>query len=343
MEFGCLSVLAVMLISMVGNFAPAESHETPAEIEINVANWNKDKNIENGVDVVVLDHIMQSSVKRTIPVTNSNKRLGVNLYSTATVLWKKLSNLGVQNLSVRVTEVIFSWVPLGTGMGGMATMLLVDKRQTGKQRIKGQITFKPDRPVVAVFYQNYYVVIDDIKEIDFEMIVNGINMKKGSFGEVSLTWKTACGSATIYKPKSPVVFYLDPEEMPELEAQSSESIMKAFVKKAKDKREKELEYFREIMNFVDTAVQPVNYAKSDLAEIQDTIKRRIKLNQEYIKNLEENIPNHESLNDLRETLGILETRKLALENSSNPRELDDNAIIQRYVEKPEPRKRNIDY
>ncbi|QGX73510.1 putative movement protein [Emaravirus verbanni] len=291
------------------------------DVEINTSSWDENP-VAGGVEPIIFDKIMSAKTKYTTTVENLNKPLQVNIYNIFYRKWKEM--VGPKD-KVRCTEIIFSWVPLGTKLGGLVTMLLVDKRQEKSSRIKGQVSFKPDRPTVAIFYQNYFVPISEIKYLDFEIMVNGINFQHGSFGEVSLYWKTYVGKANIYKERDPIVFYIDVEELPETEVNDSQALFKRFAQKAKNRREKELNYFKEIQNFIDINRKPINFASADLAELSDTLNRKKEMAIKYIKNLELNQPKNDKLNDLKNDIILLQDRESMLEENLNEKVLNNAA------------------
>nr|QID58979.1 putative movement protein [Camellia chlorotic ringspot virus] len=291
------------------------------DVEINTKTWDENP-LAGSVEPIVYDKIMSAKTKYTTTVENLNKPLNVNIYGFFTRHYKQLMG---PNDRVRCTEIIFSWVPLATKLGGLITMMLVDKRQDSGARIKGQVTFKPDRPTVAIFYQNYFIKIQDIKYLDFEVVVNGVNFQHGSFGEVSLYWKTYVGKPSVYKERYPIVFYLDVEELPETEVNDSQALFKRFAQKAKNRREKELNYFKEIQNFIDANQQPLNFAKADLAELSSTLELKKNLAEKYIKNLELNQPENDKVNELKKEVILLKDRESLLRENLLEKVLNENA------------------
>ncbi|BCO17111.1 movement protein [Japanese star anise ringspot-associated virus] len=336
-----LSILALVFLMYNG----ASTSEATNEVEINTANWDKNP-LESSVDAIVIDQIINAKMKKVVSVQNINQKLKVNIYSGVFQMIQELVH-SKKNSAVRCSEIIFSWMPLATKFGGEVTMMLIDTRHSGGARIKGQVTFKPERPVVAIFYQNYYVDLQDIDKLDFEINVNGINVQKGNFGQVSLYWKTVVGPPMIYKEKNPVVFYIPIETLPELEVRSSDDIFKHFAQKAKNKRMKEIEYFKNMQNFIDRTIKPMNFVDADINEVVDTINRRKQITEQYIGQLQKYQPKSDQLDNLKNTLVLLKARQELLEgelkDNLEAASKQDTDLVKKYINMAEPKPEVFDY
>nr|USL90375.1 MAG: movement protein [Artemisia fimovirus 1] len=306
-------LLSTLLLLAVCMFKGSSSDDVSSAglKEINVSTW--DNPLAESIDDNVLSSIINTELKKAILIKNKSQRLKINLYSAGTIFYKQMVNGFNSGIGMRCTEIVFSWKPMATMMGGLVTIFLVDTRQEGKDRIKGQVTFKPDSPCIAIFYQNYYVTLQDSKKLDFEVLIDGVNIKEGHFGLVGLQYKTVVGPITNYKPRDPIVFYIPVHSLPETEARTPDDIFHFFAKKALDKRQKELQYFQNLATFVDISSQPVNYLRTDLDEAKSTLVRKIKTAENYLTDIKRYKPDYENLESLEETLENLLEEKAETE------------------------------
>lgn len=241
--------------------------------------WETDEHVADSLDIVTIDQMSQTKLKKDFEITGKDQKLKVSFYNLFTRIYRKTTN---PSKLVRLANIVFCWVPQANKLTGKITIALVDNRKEkeDKNRIETQITFMPGYPVIGMFHHNFAMSFDDLKFMDLEIITHNLNMVRGSMGRFKLGYKTILTGSRLYRPKDAEVFYLPIEKLPELEVESPEDIYNSFVKKMKEKKQKEIDYFTKMKSYIDLAKKPFNeltagneLAIQSLQEDYETLKK----------------------------------------------------------------------
>nr|WIM36825.1 movement protein [Clematis yellow mottle associated virus] len=271
-----------------------------------MSKWETDPVIADMVETITVDDISMTKLKKDYEITNKSQSLKVNFFSLCTVAMRKMLNPGKL---VRLTAMVFTWIPQANNLKGKTTISLIDgrKSKTDANRIESQVTIRPGRPAIGVFYHNYAMNIDDLSYMDLEFVMHGVNIERGTVGRLSFGYKTMMSGPTFYQPKKPEVFYLPVETLPELSVETPNDIYKNTIEKIKKRKNKEIEYFTNLKNFIDMTQVPLN----DASTSQDTIIEDLSRDLEILNKYQEDANKY---NIKKDKVAGLET---AIENTKN--------------------------
>ncbi|QEE82895.1 movement protein [Pear chlorotic leaf spot-associated virus] len=266
------SFLLLSLVSMMATTVRSAEHD--------VSLWDDESHLSDSLNTVTIDEMSMTKLKKNFDIKNADQTMKVNFYNLWTATKRKSTNPGKL---VRITSMVLCWIPQANNLAGKVTLMLVDNRKekTDGARIESQVTFKPDRPVIGIFYHNYAMSIDDLKYMDLEFISHGINMVQGRVGRLSFGYKTVITGSTYYNKKNAEVFYLPVEDLPELSVEDSSDIYKKFVLKMKSKKQKEIEYFQKMKLYIDMSRTPVNELTTSSANVLDSLNRDMQILLKY--------------------------------------------------------------
>lgn len=250
-------LLMVCMMFPGGNADVKDLQET---IPHDVSAWESSP-IEDKLDTDTIDIIQSTKLKQDFKVTPGDQRLKVTFLQLFTKLARKMMHPGKL---VRITSMVFLWIPQSNNMSGKLTLTLVDNRKPkdDKARIESQVAFSPNKMTLGVFYHNYAVSLDDLQYFDLEFYKHGVNMIQGTMGRLSFGYKTIMTGPSYYRKKQPEVFYLPITEVPELSVETPTDIYKQYISKMKNKKNKEIDYFQKMSTFVADAVTPINEISS---------------------------------------------------------------------------------
>ncbi|QZN83756.1 putative movement protein [Karaka Okahu purepure emaravirus] len=262
----------MILLGLVATTSASSTHD--------VSTWDSEEAISDALETVTVDDMSMTKLKKDFEITNKSQSLKVDFYNLFTRTVKTITQPGKL---VRITAMVFVWIPQANNLLGKTTLSLTDgrKAKSDGNRIESQVTFRPDKPVIGVFYHNYAMTIADLKYMDLEFIMHGINMDKGSMGRLSFGYKTIMTGPTYYMKKDPEVFYLPIEQLPELSVETPTDIYVSFIEKMKKKKSQEVEYFSNLQKFIDLTKRPINAATANQQALIDDLKRDLHVLNKY--------------------------------------------------------------
>ncbi|BCK60945.1 putative movement protein [Chrysanthemum mosaic-associated virus] len=248
--------------------------------------WNDDRHLGDTVDTLTIDEMSHVKLKQDFEVTGRNQKLKVDFMSLFSLAKVKILQ---PNKLARITAMVLCWIPQANNIGGKVTLSLVDerKKKDDARRIETQVTFKPDRPVIGIFYNNFAMRVDDLKYMNLEFITHGVNMDRGTMGRLSFGYKVVMSKPAFYEKKNAEVFYLPIEKLPELSVEKPEDIYNGFVKKMAEKKKKEIDYFANMKMFIDMSKTPVNEATTSQEAILADLHRNLEILEKYKEDAEQ--------------------------------------------------------
>nr|WGG93568.1 movement protein [Callicarpa mosaic-associated virus 2] len=290
---------SVLLISLMAGLASGTDHDTSL--------WNTDAHLGDRISTVTIDEMSMTKLKKDFQVTGKDQTIKVSFYNLWTATTKKVMNPGKL---VRITTMVLCWIPQANNVKGKITLLLVDNRKNkdDSSRIESQVTFKPDRPMIGIFYHNYAMNIADLKYMDLELITHGVNVEKGTLGRLSFGYKTLITGARYYQKKNPELFYLPVEQLPELSVESPEDIYYQFVKKLKNKKQKEIDYFTKMRTFIDMSRTPINELTTNKIQALEDLNRDLQILEQYEKDAQKYKVEENKVRELKTAISEVRSR-----------------------------------